>query len=80
MDIKEMCFLGLWGLIAISIMFLAYFVAMQEPMCSVEMGINADLNFQNEYIQNVSINGMNITAPCGSKLYNLYDNLQYGVN
>jgi hypothetical protein len=51
-----------------------FFIENNKPLCTMQMGINADINLQTDLISNVSINNISITAPCGEDLKKLYDN------
>jgi len=78
--------LGLLIFVGFMVMFSAMFmvwVSSQEPMCSMSINVSGDLNAERfgmeEFISNMRIEGISVTAPCGSDgIVNLY-NLQYGV-
>jgi hypothetical protein len=51
-----------------------FFIENNKPTCKMELGINADINFQSDLIKNVSISNISIQAPCGEDLQTLYEN------
>ena len=67
--ITLICAFGFWVIVE----------TQKQPMCNLKFGISADLNVNSDFVNNVKINGMDITAPCGSDLYQLANNLQRGV-
>jgi hypothetical protein len=73
MDSNWTAFIIIIALICFSIVGL-FFIENNKPLCTMQMGINADINLQTDLVSNVSINNISIQAPCGEDLEQLYIN------
>ena len=73
MEMEFKWFVILIAVICLCIMGL-FFIESNPSMCKMEMGVSADINSSSDFVSNISINSISITAPCGEDLESLYKN------
>ena len=78
-DYKSWLVILVFVIVGLSMVYgiFAYKYAVDNPMCSMSINVSGDLNAERfgmeEFISNMRIEGISITAPCGSCLYNGID-------
>ena len=68
-------------IVVVSVMCICVtYKATYQPECTVEMNLTADMNIANynEVMNKFEVNSIKVTAPCGSKLYELFDTARWG--
>ena len=77
-DRLDLSLLAMFGLILVVCVLFTVWSIEQPKMCSVSFGIQADINIQSDLMQNVKINNISISAPCGNDMFSMVNTMEWG--